>query len=111
MNKNIKSQLETVESVFVATFNVLDAMADGERVQLKELAKTVALAVAMEPKRALHFVNDFVHNSDIVYVTRGKKGGIVKGVKPAKVVKAKKDVTDSVNSVDGTDDQAWKRNW
>lgn len=106
MNKNIKSQLETVESVFVATFNVLDAMADGERVQLKELAKTVALAVAMEPKRALHFVNDFVHNSDIVYVTRGKKGGIVKGVKPAKVVKAKKDVTDSVNSVDGTDDQA-----
>ena len=32
MNKNIKSQLETVESVFVATFNVLDAMADAELV-------------------------------------------------------------------------------
>jgi len=90
MNKNIKLQLDTVEKVFVATFNALDAMADGERVQLKELAKVVGLAVAMEPKRVLHFVNDFVHNSDIVYVTRGKKGGIVKGEKPVKVVKSKK---------------------
>lgn len=104
MNKNIKSQLETVEKIFTATFNSLETMGDGERVQLKELAKLVGLAVAMEPKRVLHFVNDFVHNSDVVYVTRGKKGGIVKGEKPVKVDKQKKvSKKDIVAPADDTD--------
>jgi hypothetical protein len=90
MNKNIRSQLETVEKVFVATHSTLDSMTDGQRIQLKELAKVVGLAVAMEPKRVLDFVNHFVHNTDVAYVTRGKNGGIVKGEKPVKVEKPKK---------------------
>jgi len=80
--------LETVERIFEATHATVESMNDGERIQLKELAQTVGLAVAMEPKHVLGFVNHFVHNSDIAYVTRGKNGGVIKGVKTAKPAKS-----------------------
>ena len=89
MNKNIRQQLESVEKMFVATHASLDAMADGDRIQLKELAKIVGLAVAMEPKHVLAFVSHYVHNTDIAYITRGKKGGIIKGARAVKVDKPK----------------------
>jgi len=73
-------------------------MNDGERIQIKELAKTVGLMVAMEPKSVLHFVNHYVHNTELAYVTRGKNGGVIKG---QKVVKPAKKAT-SVTSVDNT---------
>ena len=56
----------------------------------KELAQAVGTAVTMEPKQVLGFVNHFAHNTDIAYVTRGKNGGIIRGTKPAKVVKVSK---------------------
>jgi len=87
-NKSISNMLETVERIFQATHSAVDSMNDGERIQLKELAQTVGLAVAMEPKHVLGFVNHFVHNSDIAYVTRGKNGGVIKGVKTAKPAKS-----------------------
>lgn len=90
MNKSVQSMLETVQNVFEAAHTAASNMAEGERVQVKELAQTVGLAVAMDPKKVLDFVNFFAHNSDVVYVTRGKKGGVVKGTRPAKVVKVKK---------------------
>lgn len=65
-------------------------MGAGDRKQIKELAADVGSALGMEPKRVLGFVNHFAHETNIAYVTRGKKGGIVKGTRPAKVVKAKK---------------------
>jgi hypothetical protein len=99
MSKNIQLQLATVEKIFKSTHETLTSMADGDRIQLKELAKVVGLACGMEPKQVLSFVNHFVHNTDVAYVTRGKKGGIVKGEKPVKVEKPKKakkdDTTDS----------------
>lgn len=94
--------LETVERIFEATHATVDSMNDGERLQLKELAQTVGLAVAMEPKHVLGFVNHFVHNSDIAYVTRGKNGGVIKGVKtakPAKPAKLAKSTTSKTVSV------------
>lgn len=89
-NANIQSQLGTVQQVFEAAHAAISGMQDGERMQIKELAQVVALAVAAEPKYVLGFVNHFAHNTDIAYVTRGKNGGIVKGVRPVKVVKVKK---------------------
>ena len=90
MNKNIESQLKTIETVLEATAVVISQMNDGDRMQVKKLAEQVGVAVGMEPKHVLGFVNHFAHNTDIAYVTRGKNGGIVKGVKvikPAKVSK------------------------
>jgi hypothetical protein len=96
MNTNIKSMLETVGRIFEAAQATVESMQPGERIQIKELAQSVGLAVAMEPKHVLGFVNHFAHHTDIAYVTRGKNGGIVKGVRPLKTdktsKKAKKDV-------------------
>jgi hypothetical protein len=89
MNKSVTAMLETVGRVFEATFHSVDSMNNGERIQLKELAQTVGLAVAMDPKDVLGFVNYYVHNSDIVYVSRGKNGGVIKGTKNVKSILAK----------------------
>lgn len=102
-NKNIQSMLETVESIFAAAQGTVEAMANGERMQIKELAQAVGLAVAMEPKQVLGFVNHYVHNTDIAYVTRGKNGGIIRGVRQVKVVKAKKVKAAPVVVADSTD--------
>lgn len=101
MTTNVKSMLETVERIFTATHTVVETLNVGERIQVKDLAQSVGLAVAMEPKQVLNFVNYFVHNTDLVYVTRGKNGGVIRGVKPAKVVKESKktDVADSTQTV------------
>jgi len=85
-NPNIQTMLETVETIFTATHNALIALPDGGRVQIKELAKTVGLTVGLDPKLILGFVNHFVHNTDVAYVTRGKNGGVIKGIKPVKAV-------------------------
>jgi hypothetical protein len=89
-NANIKSMLETVERIFEAAHISLESMPIGDRIQIKELAQTVALAVAMEPKHVLGFVNHFAHHTDIAYVTRGKNGGIIRGTRPVKTDKPKK---------------------
>lgn len=90
MSTSVKSMLETVERVFQATHVAVSALQDGQRMQVKELAQSVSLTVGMEPKYVLPFVNHYVHHTNVVYVTRGKKGGVVKGVRPAKQVKAGK---------------------
>jgi len=107
-NKNILNMLETVERIFEATNSAVEGMNEGDRIQLKELAQTVGLAVAMEPKNVLSFVNHFVHNSDIAYVTRGKNGGVIRGSKNSKVIKSIKNTKStrdpSVELVDPADD-------
>ena len=101
MSTNIKSMMETVETIFEAAQASIESMSVGSRIQIKELAQTVALAVAMEPKHVLGFVNHFAHNTEIAYVTRGKNGGIIKGTKPVKVVKvSKKPKADPVVTTD-----------
>ena len=102
-NANIRSMLETVERIFEAAHVAIESMAIGDRIQIKELAQTVALAVAMEPKHVLGFVNHFAHHTDIAYVTRGKNGGIIRGTKPVKVDKPKKaKKTAAAPATDGT---------
>ena len=104
MNNTLNSSmLDTVKTIFDATQETVDGLKDGERIQIKQLAETVGSKVSMEPKVVLGFVNYFVHNTSVVYVTRGKNGGIIKGTRPAKVVKpgkkAKSDSTDSTPAV------------
>lgn len=87
MNNNDQSMEEIMESVnriFEATQASIDSMNNGDRIQLKDLAQTVGLTVASDPKYVLGFVNHFVHNSSIAYVSRGKNGGVIKGKKPTK---------------------------
>jgi hypothetical protein len=81
---NVKSMLESVERIFQSVESVVGGMEDGKRIQIKELTHTVSMAVGMEDKQVLPFVNHYVHNTDSVYVTRGKYGGIIKGKKPVK---------------------------
>jgi len=83
------------KQVFEAAQHAIETMKDGERIQIKQLAQVVGLAVAKNPKEVLGFINHFVHDTSLAYVTRGKNGGIVKGVKPAKIVKAGKRVKKS----------------
>jgi hypothetical protein len=91
MNKNIESQLETIKTVLQAASTVVENMSDGDRMQIKKLAEAVGLSVGMEPKQVLGFVNHFAHNSaGLVYVTRGKHGGLIKGVKVVKPAKVKR---------------------
>lgn len=82
--------METVQQVFNAAQAAIESMAVGERIQIKELAQTVGLAVAMEPKHVLGFVNHFAHHTDIAYVTRGKNGGVIRGTRPAPSAKSAK---------------------
>jgi len=92
-----KQMVEVVESILKSSHSAVEAMAEGDRTQVKELAKTVALSLSMEPKHVLSFVDYYVHNSDIAYVSRGKNGGVVRGTKPAKTdkpVKVKSDKKD-----------------
>jgi hypothetical protein len=107
MSQNIKDMLEGVEVIFNASEKVLDGMSDGERIQIKELAKTVGLMVAMEPKSVLHFVNHYVHNTELAYVTRGKNGGVIKGqraVKPNKKATSVTSIDDATNNATDIDD-------
>jgi hypothetical protein len=89
MNNNDQSMEEMMESVnriFEATQAVIETMSNGDRIQLKDLAQTVGLAVASDPKHVLGFVHHYVHNSNFAYVSRGKNGGVIKGKKPTKIV-------------------------
>ena len=97
MSKEIDSMLEDIGNVLKATETNLESLSNGERIQIKDLAAAVGLATAKEPKNVINFVNHFVHNTTLAYVTRGKNGGIIKGSKPAKVVKAGKDKSASGN--------------
>lgn len=102
MNKIIESQLDTIKPVLQAAYTVVSGMTDGDRMQIKKLAEQVGLAVGMEPKKVLGFVNHFAHNcGELAYVTRGKNGGLIKGVKvvkPVKVKKVKPAVVDALDS-------------
>ena len=89
-NEKIQSMLEDVKKIFEAAHTTIDSMQTGARKQIKDLAEDVSVVVGKEAKEVLAFVNHFAHKTDIAYVTRGKHGGIVKGTKPAKVVKVKK---------------------
>lgn len=106
MSSEVKSMTETSERVFTATETVLAALQDGERMQINELVTAVSKAVSMEPKKVLGFVSHFVHETTIAYVTRGKNGGIRKGVRPAKVVKAPKKSKAADPVTDATDTTA-----
>ena len=99
---DIEVMLTFSRQVFEAAQNVVASMKDGDRVQIKTLAQTVGLAMSKDPKDIFGFVNHFAHNTTIAYVTRGKKGGVVKGVRPVKVVKVgkKQKALTAVDTVD-----------
>ena len=89
-NTDVESATAFSKRVYEATQKTIEAMQDGERMQIKQLAQVVGQAVAKESKVVLGFVNYFAHENKLAYVTRGKNGGIIKGVKPVKVVKVSK---------------------
>lgn len=102
-SKDVERMTAFSKEVYEATEHAIEAMGDGERIQIKQLAQVVGLALAKDPKSVLGFVNHYAHDNSLSYVTRGKNGGIIRGTKPAKVVKTSKrakkadtTVTDSV---------------
>jgi hypothetical protein len=100
--KDVERMIAFSKQVFEAAEHVIETMQDGERIQIKQLAQTVGLALAKDPKDVLGFVNHFAHDTSLAYVTRGKNGGIIKGVKPVKVVKVSKKAKVADPAVDTT---------
>lgn len=84
---NVKSLLSSVEKVFTATQDAFDKMKDGDRITAVNLAAQISSSLSLSSKDTLELVVFFVHHSDDVYISRGKNGGIIKGVKPVKVAK------------------------
>ena len=103
-NVDVEEMLLDVKRILEATHDTITDMVDGQRVQIKDLAQTVGLVVAKSPKEVLGFVSHFAHKTKIAYVSRGKNGGVIKGVKPAKINKVKraKKVSPVVVSSDST---------
>ena len=66
----------------------------------------MGLVLARDPKDVLGFVNHFAHDTTLAYVTRGKNGGIIRGTKPVKVVKAAKKAKVDTTITDATVDTA-----
>lgn len=95
-SKDVERSTTFANQVFAAAEQVIETMQDGERIQIKQLAQTVGVALSTDPKHVLGFVNHFAHDNSLSYVTRGKNGGIIKGTKPAKIVKASKKTKDAV---------------
>ena len=96
MSTEVESMLEEISGVLKAVETNIESLSVGERIQMKDLAAAVGLAVAKDPKYVMNFVNHYVHNTTLAYVTRGKNGGIIRGVRPAKVIKAGKTDTKAV---------------
>lgn len=102
-SKDVERITAFSKQVYEAAETAVAAMQDGERMQIKQLAQAVGSALSEDPKKVLGLVNLYAHDTSLAYVTRGKNGGIIKGLKPAKVVKPSKrqkkvdtTVTDSV---------------
>jgi NCAIR mutase (PurE)-related protein len=89
-NTDVQEQLASIQPILEAAHTVIDSMKLGERKQIKTLAQEVGAKLGKEAKDVLGFVNHFAHNTKIAYVTRGKNGGIIKGVKPVKTPKVSK---------------------
>jgi hypothetical protein len=87
MSTEVESMLEEISGVLKATETNIESLAIGERIQMKDLAAAVGLAVAKEPKHVINFVSHYVHNTALAYVTRGKNGGIIRGTRPVKADK------------------------
>lgn len=88
---NTQEMLQDIKSTLESTQKIVDGMKDGDRMQVGALAQEVSALVGKSPSDVLDFVTYFAHNSKVAYITRGKKGGVVKGTKPApKPVKSKK---------------------
>lgn len=92
---DVSDMMEPIQAVLEAAQSVVEKMQDGERKQIKDLAEDVGGLLNRNPKEIFGFVNHFAHNTKIAYVTRGKKGGLVKGTRPAKVVKVKAPSSDT----------------
>ncbi len=107
-SKDVERMTAFSKQVYEAAEHAVEVMQDGERMQIKQLAQVVGLALAEDPKKVLGFVNHFAHDTSLAYVTRGKNGGIIRGTKPAKVVKTskrqKKVATPAVPATDGSTD-------
>ena len=86
---NVERETQFSKTIYTQTQAIIDAMptdGDGRRMQIKEMAEAVGLAIGEEPKEVLFFVNRYAHHAVGGYVTRGKKGGFIKGVRPVKEV-------------------------
>jgi hypothetical protein len=94
-NADVIAATALAQETFENTQSIIDGMADGERIQIKDLVSAVAKKMVLPIKEVVEFVSWFAHHIDSAYVTRGKNGGLIKGariVKPVKVSKKQKKV-------------------
>jgi len=102
---NANSMIETVSSVFSTAESIVSAMPEKSRIQLKELAQSVASSTGMEPNEVLTFVTFFARNTDLGYVSRGKNGGLIRGKRPLKSPPPGSKITTSTVTESSDDDE------
>lgn len=101
---NAQSMIQSVSSIFTSAEKILEAMPNGSRVQLKELAQSVSANSDLNPKDVLTFVTHFARNTDLGYVSRGKNGGLIRGTKQtSKITKTTTSDTSEVSEEDDSD--------
>jgi len=103
-NADVIAATAVAQEAFEATQAIINDMSEGQRIQIKDLAKSVGQTLSVPAKEVLGFVSHFVRNTKSAYVTRGKNGGVVKGTKPVKVVKLtkKQKAVDATSTIDST---------
>ncbi len=94
--QDFNSMMTIVNSVFTTINSTISEMADGDRHQLKDLSKIISDKTGADMETASAFVDYFSHNTNMGYVSRGKRGGFVKGSKPSKPSKPAKSVNQAL---------------
>lgn len=102
--QTVDDAIEVSKKYYTATQAIIDSMPDKARKQIKDMAEAVAVAVGEEPKEVYAFVSWYAHRpNNGGYVTRGKNGGFIKGVRPVKQVKPADTTTTTDTTVDSTE--------
>ena len=105
--QTVDEAMEVTKKYYTATQPNIDSMPEKARKHIKDMAEAVAVAVDEEPKEVYAFVSWYAHRpNNGGYVTRGKNGGFIKGVRPVKQVKPAADWTTTDTTVDSTDAEA-----
>jgi delta-aminolevulinic acid dehydratase/porphobilinogen synthase len=97
--------IENVSSIFNSAESTVQSMPDKSRIQLKELAQSVANSTNLDPKDVLAFVTFFARNTELGYVSRGKNGGLIRGKRPLKSAPPQSSSTSSAVDDDDSDEE------
>lgn len=106
-SQTLQQITDSVNSAITAASDVISEMAEKERISIDTLATRVAAKSGIDAASALKFATFVAHNLEGVYVSRGKFGGVVKGIRQiGKMPKPSSATSDDTSSDDGSSDDS-----